>query len=73
MSTYTIYFSPSDWPGKYVARRFQLVAGEPQPRELMAVEATLEACRAVVRQGRPGLVRMVRDPSDEAQIVETWL
>ena len=56
-----------------IARRFAIAPGEVGARELVAVEHTLEACRAVVRKGRPGLACLSRSDGDEPQIVETWI
>ncbi len=70
---FTIYENPTDYPGKFVARRFAVTAAgvmpEPDP---LAVVDTIEEARAAIPD-REGLVCMRRNPSDEPQIVETWL
>jgi hypothetical protein len=71
LTMFTIYDSPTNYPGRFVVRRWDIVRGqaEPQPREEVAC-ATLCEARAYVP---PGMERTVRDPSDVPCIVETWL
>jgi hypothetical protein len=66
-----IYKNPSDFPGKFVARRQWLVNGEikfdPIP---ILVSASLEE----VRQNIPGhMVHMARHPQDDPAIYEVWI
>ncbi len=65
MEIFTIYYNPTDYPGKYVARRFN-PGPDPEP---LAV-GSLEEVRAAVPKG---LVFMPRFPLDDPCIVETWL
>jgi hypothetical protein len=72
MSTWTIYFNPSDFPGKYVARRHDIFRSEAEPRASDAhfVGDTLDE----VRNKLPyGLACLHRSDGDEAQIMETWI
>lgn len=68
---FVIYDSPRDFPGKYVVREQRAdrsgvsVAAAP----LAVVDTLGEARRAVP----PGLFRIVRDPSDDPVIVESWI
>lgn len=72
MTQWVIFFNPTDYPGKYVLRRFQVGPGTVTPEaEPDGVFETLEDAREVFRGST--LVRIERDPNDEPQIVETWL
>lgn len=76
MDQFVIYYDPTDYPGKYVLRRWRIsatVAGppkiEPDP-EPMAVVNTLEQVRAAVPIGT---VLISRDQNDDPAIVEVWI
>ena len=67
---FTVYFSPKDFPGKYVVRLFDA----DKPLRLITVSDTLEQARATIPQGPPlGFAHMTRSPEDDPVIVETWL
>lgn len=71
MTGFTIYRNPSDYPGKFVTRKWQNVNGwnlsiDPP----VAIEDTLEKARSWVPQE---LARIPRHPSDDPAIVETWI
>jgi len=71
-SSWTIYDHPLDYPDFYVARRFRLDRGpDPIPTLEVRLNTDLEQLRAVFRER--GLYCFPRAPSDEPQIVETWL
>ena len=65
LSLWTIYWNPSDHPGRYVVRRFEL----DQPTAEAFVCLGLAQARALIP---PGLYRQERDPNDDPVIVETW-
>lgn len=66
--TWTIYRSPSDAPGKMIARPHSARHNAPL---LHHIEAdNIDALRDMLP---PGLFRMQRAPSDDAVIVETWI
>jgi hypothetical protein len=69
---WTVYANPTDFPGQYVARRWEARAGdrEPVPCAECIVRDTLDEVRADLP---PGLYCMPRDPGDDPTIVETWL
>jgi hypothetical protein len=75
LSMWTIYHRPRDWPGSYVARRFEVGKDGPVPTKSEmkgeAVPFVLETMRLVFRSA--GLTCMTRSESDEPPIVETWL
>lgn len=67
MITIAIYKNPSDFPGKYVARRF---VGETPELQELAVADTLEEVRQAVPDG---MVLITRSPDDDPCIYETWV
>lgn len=69
MNLWTIYDHPSDAPNHFVLRRFEIIDGQPLPREASR-HATLEEAREQVPLG---LIRMVRDERDDPTVVETYL
>jgi hypothetical protein len=71
LSTWTIYDHPSDYPGAYIARRFEIVAGQALATENAIVSPSLDAIRECLRER--GLVCLARDPSDHPNVVETWI
>lgn len=70
MEAWTVYFSPSDYPGLYVLRKFVLGDGEALPTDVVFTAETLEAVREFVPSG---CVQFAPDPQDDSVIVETWL
>ncbi len=67
---FTVYFNPTDFPGKYVVRLFD---GD-KPLRLITVNDTLEKARETIPQGPPfGFRKVDRSPKDNIVIVETWL
>jgi hypothetical protein len=71
LAVWVIYRHPSDYPGLFVLRRQWAGPGgithDPAPAK---VGPTLASVRAAVP---PGLVRFLREPSDDPVIVESWL
>lgn len=63
---WTVYQSPVDYPGKFVARLF--IWDKPTAKVLIA--PSLEALRALLPNG---LSCLARSPADAPGIVETWL
>lgn len=61
-----VYFSPDDYPGRYVARVFDL----QQPTSLIIVKDDLDAIRASIP---PIFARLDRSAEDVPAIVETWI
>lgn len=72
---FTVYFNPLDYPGKYVARRFVITAGEATPDpDVYCVADTLEECRDGIHPQLDGLfARIERSPHDDGVIVESWV
>jgi hypothetical protein len=66
VSIWAIYNSPKDYPGKFVARRWELTT----PTDEVIVADTLDE----VRERLPlGLRCLDRHSGDDPVIVETWL
>ena len=70
ITIYVVYANPSDFPGKYVGRKHWVrpdgVTVSPEP---FAVADTLDEVRKEVPEW---LVRMDRQPDDDAAICEVW-
>lgn len=66
---WTIYDSPSDAPGKFVARLFVM----DRPMQAALVCDTLDEVRELLARLYPDLVCLPRSPNDEPHIVECWL
>lgn len=65
-SLWTVYDSPEDYPGLYVARRFEL----DKPTSDVLVSNSLDVLRALLP---PFLHRIPRSAGDVPCIVETWI
>jgi hypothetical protein len=63
---WTVYDSPSDYPGQFVARLYARDRGT----NLALTAATLDQLRAMLP---PGLSCIARSPDDDPVIVESWL
>lgn len=71
LSIWTVYASPRDYPGYYVARRSEVGDGPGlKMTSDMFVADTLAELRALLP---PGLHRIGRSPEDDPIIVEIWL
>jgi len=72
LSMWTLYDRPRDYPQHYVARRFEVASGHiyPRPTNDMFTADSLEELRMLLP---PGLVCLGRNPSDDPNIVETWI
>ena len=61
-----VYKDPADYPGKYVARLWDL----QQPTGFVVVEDSLDEIRAAIPDG---MVSFTRSGQDDPAIVETWI
>jgi hypothetical protein len=66
LELWTIYDSPIDHPGSFVARKWVL----DKPTSELFQDKTLDGLRAKLPAG---LHCMPRSPGDEPHIVETWM
>jgi len=61
-----VYSNLSDYPGKYVARLWDI----NQPTNMVAIAESLEK----IREAKPAeMIIMQRQPQDDPVIVETWI
>lgn len=71
LAVLVIYHNPTDYPGRYVVRRQVATAiGIVADGDPLGVVDTLDAARALVPEG---MYRLDRHPTDEPQIVESWM
>lgn len=66
LALWTVYDSPTDLPGRFVARKWLL----DQPTNDLLEDKTLDGLRAKLP---PGLTCLARSPQDDPKIVETWV
>lgn len=66
----TIYNNPSDFPGKYVARVFDVKDAKAMVQPYAVIKNSLND----VRESLPSrFVKMPRDVNDDPAIVEVWI
>lgn len=70
LSMWVVYDHPADAPDTFVARRWDVTAGDPTATSYLFTADTLEDLRAKLPLG---LTRLDRSPLDDPVIVETWL
>lgn len=69
---WTVYKNPADYPGKFVARRFDVDGSGARPTSSIIIMDDLGKLRDVLCF-EMHLTCLMRSPGDEPQIVETWL
>ena len=67
LEIWTVYDHPTDFPDMFVARKFN--GGEPTKDHITSPD--IDQIRYAFEE--LGLVRVMRHPSDDPCIVETWL
>jgi hypothetical protein len=72
LAMWTVYKHPSDYPDKFVARRFDVDADGPKPSASIIIMDDLEVLRDVLAF-QLHLVCLARNEEDDPVIVETWL
>jgi hypothetical protein len=71
---YTIYRNPSDSPGTYVLRGWEIMSGVVVYGPGVAMPETDEALEALRRTMElEGRICLARSPSDDPVIVESWI
>lgn len=68
-SIWTITDHPIDFPGHFVARRWEIRSGLAVATQDFQFAETLEGIRALLP---PGLCRLPREFGDERPIIESW-
>ncbi|MBR0753537.1 hypothetical protein JQ604_15215 [Bradyrhizobium jicamae] len=73
MSQWVVYDHPRDHPDAFVARRWEVIRGtpEPVPTQDMIGGVDLSELRACL--GDAGLVKLSRSEGDQPQIIEVWI
>lgn len=73
MNLYTVYESPTDYPDKYVVRRWEVEAPDnvPTAKNVVMIGSDLNEIRNALQ--KIGLFVIPRDESDDKKIVETWI
>ena len=72
LAIWTVYAYPSDYPDKYVARRFSVGKDGHQATGSVIINSDLQRLRDILAF-ELHLTCLARDPLDEPQIVESWL
>ncbi|WP_341893862.1 hypothetical protein [Ferrovibrio terrae] len=73
---WVVFDSPSDYPGRVVARRYEQTTRPPrhepafEPTTEKVVAATIEEARRAIPAGRGQFPRL---PNDAAEVAEVWL
>jgi hypothetical protein len=71
---FTVYANPLDYPGLIVVRGWRIEAGRVVPEAApLYVGRDLAEARAALLALDPGLVRLPRDRTDDAAILESWI
>lgn len=66
---WTIYKSPSDYPGKWVLRGHEVGSGTVKPRTHAIISETYAGIIDILP---PGLHRLPNDDHDDPAIYESW-
>jgi len=69
---WTVYDHPTDYPDKYVARRFDVDGKGARPTESVIIHSDLDQLRDMLAF-EMHLTCIARSPHDDPKIVETWM
>jgi len=72
LAMWTVYDHPTDYPDKYVARRFDVGRDGPVPSESIIIMDDLGRLRDMLAF-EMHLTCLTRSEGDDPKIVETWL
>lgn len=67
---WVVYERPTDFPEKYVGRRFLIKGDRDEPTAEVKIADSLEELREMIPQG---MFRLGRDFGNRVQILEVWL
>lgn len=73
MSTWTVYDHPADYPNSYVARRFEVIPGQLEPRRTNDLYLARDIEQMNQHFERLGLAFLSRFEADEPQIMGVWM
>lgn len=65
----SIYYNPKDYPGKYVARVFDIRPGEVRPTRYIMLNDNLEELRSAMPVE---FSYMDKTPKDDPELLEVW-
>ncbi len=68
---WTVYDHPTDWPDWFVARRFEVAAGECRPTEDVVMTRTLDELR--IHFGERGFSFLCRNEGDTPGVLGCYL
>jgi hypothetical protein len=68
---WVIYRYPLDFPEHFVARKHEILSGMHRPTSTFIKHKELEPLRKAMRE--KGLTPLLRSPSDELSILESWI
>ena len=72
MEQFVIYEKPTDYPDKFVVRRWEITSEGADPKEVVDICDSLQEARDSILAHHPGFHRVPRDRDDNSVIVETW-
>lgn len=70
---FTIYYNPSDYPGRYVVRPSLVKENNVNPLQVIVLGKTYEDVVSKIPIEELGLARFAREEEDDKVILETWL
>lgn len=70
LSMWVIYYNPTDYPGKTLARRWDVTTVDTPTNEILVSDNLLDLR---VRFESMGLVCLGRSPEDDPVILEVWV
>jgi hypothetical protein len=73
MAMWTVYDHPSDYPDKWVARKWLVDGSGTCPTDEVLIASSLENIRELLQILHPGVTRICRDGSDDPCIAEVWI
>ena len=69
---WTVYDNPNDYPGKFVARMFDIRYGQPHATQSIIIMDDLDKLREML-EFELHLTCLARSPEDDMKIVESWV
>jgi hypothetical protein len=72
LSMWSVYRCPLDYPSHWVARRFLIGGGrpDPEPTKDMFIAHSLDEVHKLLP---PGMVLIPRSPGDHPTLIESWI
>lgn len=73
LTMWTVYDHPSDFPDCFVARKWEIHAGEPRATDEVMTEPELIQLRERIVLETGCTDKIERSPHDDPKILEVWL